>query len=753
MKRLLLISVSVVAALVAIGLFLPLLPGPPLVERLPRASVVYSRPLTLLPGNRVPASAVKSHLERAQYRAISKGDVETGDFKLAKRSWKIGLRSFRYPDGNETGGLMSVSLDAEGRIDRIETSDGSVKDSLILEPVALALPGSEARAERALLLLNTLPDHVIDAVLVAEDRRFFVHPGVDPVRVAGAALENWRERRIVEGASTLTQQLAKNVYLTSERTWTRKLWEAGISFWLEFRYSKREILEAYLNEIYLGQDGSRAIHGVGPASRFWFGKDAAQLTIEEAALLAGMVRAPSALAPDKHPEKARKRRDQVLAGLLAHGRISEAEHAKAKATGVRVQRRSASQAFAPGFASNVATTLQRDYGEDALGEAGLRVFTTLDPHLQGVGQQAVRTELARLEKGYPLLRRKKSPLQAALVAIDPHTGEVLAWVGGRERVRGGFDRVTNAKRQPGSVFKPIVALAALTDRDRPRPFTLATVLEDEALEVDVDGEVWSPANYDGKHRGPVTLREALEESLNIPFARLGMEVGLVEVADTARRLGIESPLRPIPSLSLGSFEVSPLEITSAYGVLPAQGTLYAPRSILTLEEGGRQRRAPKTRSHAVFSPGPVHLVTEALQGAVDRGTGASLRKLGVKFPVAGKTGTTNGFRDAWFLAYTPHLVVGVWVGFDDGKRVGLTGAKAALPIVARFLKNALGVTGADFPVPGSIERVDIDPHTGLRAAEHCPGRKESFLVGTAPKRICPRDRWTPERWLERIFGR
>ncbi len=751
MRRLLLLILVVVGLAAA----LPWLPGPPLVERLPRASVIYSRPLVLVPGALRSAADVRAHLERAQYGEAADGEIGGGEYRLARREWTIGLRPFRYPDGDEPGGVYVVRLAAGGRIETIRGPDGRPHEELFLEPVPLALPGGEARVERDLLRLDALPQHLIDAVLVAEDRRFFVHPGVDPLRVAGAALENAREQRIVEGGSTLTQQLVKNVYLTNERTWSRKFKEAAIAFWLELRFSKREILEAYLNEIYLGQDGSRAIHGVGPAARFWFGKDAADIDVAEAALLAGIVRAPSALAPDRHAERARARRDQVLDALVAHGRIEPAVYEAAKAKPVRARRHAASVAFAPRFAAHVAAGLTDEYGDDALTEAGLRAFTTLDPHFQRAARRAVSEEIARLEKGYPLLRRKASPLQAALVALDPHTGDVLAWVGGRTALRGSFDRVSSAKRQPGSVFKPVVALAALTLRERGRPdFTLATLLEDAPLELDVEGEIWAPANHDGEYRGAVSLRSALEDSLNVPMARLGMEVGLVHVAETARRLGIGSPLRPLPSLSLGAFEVTPLEIVSAYGVFAARGTHHAPRSLVTLEETGRSRAVPESPARAVFGPQPMHLVTDALRGAVDRGTGAGLRRLGIRGPVAGKTGTSNDFRDAWFVAFTPDLVVGAWVGFDDGKRVGLTGARAALPIVARFLGDAVGSEGwRDFEEPPGLDRVEIDPVTGLRAREHCPGREEIFASGTAPARACPRPRRGPERWFQDLFGR
>jgi len=750
-RRLILLGVLLLGVAAAA---LPWLPGPRLVQRLPRASLLYSRPWVLVPGARVDREDLEAHLERTRYRSVSADTAkpEVGTYHMTRTRWAMSLRPFDYPDGRESGGLHVLKMKGT-RIESIAGPDGEARDALFLEPVRLAVLGGPDAAPRELLALGDLPQHLIDAVLVAEDRRFFVHPGVDPVRVAGAALENAKERRIVEGGSTLTQQLVKNVWLSPERTWARKLREVGIALWLELRYSKREILEAYLNEIYLGQAGGRAIHGVGPAARFWYAKDATQISLSEAALLAGMVRAPSALAPDRHPDRARARRDQVLDAMLAHGRIGELEHRQARQAPVVVHRRRRARASAPGFTAQVRRELTQQTALDELGEAGLRIFSTLDPRFQHVAQTAVRVGLARLEKGYPLLRRKKSPLQAALVAIDPHSGDVLSWVGGRRQMPGGFDRVSGARRQPGSVFKPIVALAAFTLNERSAPsFTLGTLLEDAPLELGVEGESWEPSNHSGRYRGAVRLRTALEDSLNVPFARLGMEVGLVHVADTARRIGIESPLRPIPSLSLGAFEVTPLEITAAYGVLASGGEVHSPRTLLAIGKAGRARGALRSSSRAAFDPRPVHLVTEALLGSVRRGTGKTLGRLGVPGPVAGKTGTSNDFRDAWFVAYTPELVVGVWVGFDDGARVGLTGAQAALPIVARFLRGVLGdEPGRNFDRPAGLEQISIDPGTGLLSAAHCPGRDEWFVAGTAPRRTCPRPRRSPRDWFEQVF--
>ncbi len=740
---------GVVAAFVAC----PLLPHERLTDRiLPTPSRVYARPLALSPGQSIGADAVTAHLSRVGYRRIDEaGLVGTGEFAVDGSRVVVGRRSFRYPDGLEPEGIVSLGFDGD-RLESSTAADGAFLDGVFLEPEVVGSLFGEEEEDRIRVPLEKIPELVQTAVLVTEDRRFAYHPGVDPIRIAGAALQNAREGKVVEGGSTLTQQLVKNVYLSPERTFSRKLREMGIALWISLRYAKSEVLEAYLNQIYLGQDGGRAIHGVARAATFYFGKDVGELGAAEAALLAGMIRAPSALSPFRSPERAKARRDLVLGLLLEDGAIDEAAHAAAVAAPLGVRREERPPRFAAHYVDFVRGRLQRRFAEDELERDGFDVFTTLDGTFQRAAENAVARGIRDLERGYPLLRRKKSPLQAALVALDPKTGDVVAWVGGRDYATAPFDRARLARRQPGSVFKPLVALAAFTSPGA-RRFTLATILEDEALRIQVEGKIWSPTNHDGKHRGPVTLRAALEDSLNVPFARLGMEVGLVHVAETARDAGVTSPLRPIPSLSLGAFEMTPLEVATAYGALASGGIHHEPRTTLAVvEPNGRARRGDPLSERRVFGEAETYLVTAALQGAVDRGTGKTLRRLGVKGPLAGKTGTTNDFRDAWFVGYTPNLVVAVWVGFDDGARVGLTGARAALPIVARFMKEAFP-RGAlrPFPEPPGLVTARVHPGSGLLATERCPGSPEIFLPGTPPtQRACQGPSWSG--WLQRLLG-
>ncbi len=749
------IRFSLLGALLVVAAFAacPMFPHERLTERvLPTPSRVYARPLVVVPGQRIAAETLAAHLERAGYRSVGNGSLVAGTFKHEGNQFIVGRRPFRYPDGPDPGGNVLLAFDLDGRVESIKDGDGRFLEAVFLEPEVIGSLFGEEVEDRILVPLEAIPPAIQAAVLVTEDRRFAYHPGVDPIRIAGAAIENTREGRVVEGGSTLTQQLVKNVYLSPERTFSRKLRELAIAMWISLRYSKSEVLEAYLNQIYLGQDGGRAIHGVARASRFYFDKHLSAISTAEAALLAGIIKAPSGLSPFRNPERARERRNLVLTLMLESGAIDEATHQSAMAAPLGVKHEKRPARFAAHYVDFVRGRLQQRFAEDELERDGFEVFTTLDGRFQRVADRAVARGLQELEKRFPKLRRKKSPLQAAFVALDPASGDVVAWIGGRDYATAPFDRASLAQRQPGSVFKPLVALAAFTAAERGR-FTLATILEDEPLEMTIEGKRWAPANHDRKHRGPVSLRVALEDSLNVPFARLGMEVGLVHVAETARRAGVTSPLRPIPSLSLGAFEMTPLEVALAYGSLASGGIARQPRTTLAVvEPDGRARRGDPLVGQRVFSEDETYLVTAGLEGVVDRGTGKTLRAMGFTGPFAGKTGTTNDFRDAWFVGYTQDLVVAVWVGFDDAARVGLTGARAALPIVANFLNEALDPEAlAPFRRPEGIVVADVHAESGLLATERCPGAVEIFLPGTAPtERACQRGQ--RPRWLQRLIG-
>lgn len=578
----------------------------------------------------------------------------------------------------------------------------------------------DLQEQRVPVALSAIPKYLADAVLAVEDQRFYAHEGLDFKRIAGAFVANVKARGVAEGGSTITQQLAKNFFLSPSRNPIRKVREASIATVLEARYSKDQILEAYLNEVYLGQDGGTAIHGVGAASAFYFGKTVDKLTLAEAALLAGMIHAPNRVAPTRHVDEAIARRNLVLDLMVQQKRIASEVAGLASTEPVPTRNYPRMAIDARYFRDFVAKST-----EASVPDRGTAIFTTLDARLQQSAEGAIAHGLARI---------RLPKVEAALVAVDPHTGDILAMVGGRDYATSQFNRATDAHRQPGSAFKPIVALAAFEGgAGSSAQFTLASMLEDEPLQVPTSRGTWEPLDYDGTFRGTVTLREALEQSLNIPFARIGLEVGPQRIASTAHTLGITSKLDAVPSLALGSSEVTLLEMVRAYGVFATGGKLTDSRWILSWRDPtGVTRDGPRPHVAEVTDAASAFLVTSALQGVVDHGTGAALHPHRFGGDIAGKTGTSNNWRDAWFIAYTPDIVVGAWVGYDDGRSVRLSGGAAAVPIVADFFSNAGKIFGKSFAVPATVEQSFV--YTDVYW--NC-GRLEYFRRGTAPPDVSP----------------
>jgi penicillin-binding protein 1B len=726
---------------------------------------LYARPLVIQQGMMMERSTVEEHLKRLGYtRSRSRRQVAVGEFYLGYDTWTIGRRAFRHQDWVHPGGVAVIRIGHGDRVTGLRDADGRSLRSAFLDPELIGIYGS-SQQDRIPVGLSDIPHHLLDAVLAIEDQRFFEHGGLDLRRILGAALANLRARRIVQGASTLTQQLAKNLFLSAERSPIRKMREATMALALEARYDKGTILQAYLNEIYLGQDGALAIHGVGSAARHYFGKDVSQLDLAESALLAGIIRGPSIYSPFRHREAAKRRRDMVLQLMLSRELISDGEFRDAKRSQLELRRAADRTRSGRYFVDFVVSQLQAEHGRKVL-DNGLAVFTTLDMRLQRAAEEAVRRGLERLEAYYPRLTRDGDALQAALVALDPRNGELLAMVGGRDYGSSQFNRAVYARRQPGSSFKPIVAMAALSrskdrNRDAEATFTLATTLEDGPFSVETPAGLWEPANYDNRFHGETTIRNALERSLNVPFARLGLMLGPKRIARTAQDLGIQSQLRLVPSLALGSSEVTPMEMARAYGVFAAAGyRADLSTTIGVLDHSGNALSKSEHTGGQVFTPAEAYLLTSALEGAVQRGTGRGLRSMGYRGPVAAKSGTTNDFRDAWFIGYAPSISVSVWVGFDDGRSIGLSGSRAAMPIFARFLIDALGrYGGKEFTVPRGLEIVEVNRQTGMLAGPGCRGEAEVFLTGTAPTESCSRY-WAPSRrygndrsrWYERLVG-
>ncbi len=568
--------------------------------------------------------------------------------------------------------------------------------------------------------LNRIPAAVVAAFIAAEDRRFMHHHGVDVLAVGRAALTNAREASVVRGASTITQQLARGLFLSRERTWSRKAREIAIAVLLELRYSKQEILESYLNTVYLGQERDAAVLGVAAGARHLFGKKLEALRLDEAALLASAIRAPNRIFAES-PAVIRNRRDRVLEAMVREGTANAAEARQAMARTARPVRTTASTA--PWFLK-----LARDeVAHRAVGSTGgARIVTSLDRRLQEAAETAVRDRLAQVERA-----RRKAPgsLQAAVVAIEPGSGRILALVGGRRVADSEFNRATKARRQPGSLFKPFVYLAAF--EVRAREFTASTILADEPVVIPAVGGAWTPHNIDRRFHGPVTIRRALEASLNVPAALVAQGIGVAHVTRVARALGIDSPLAAVPSLSLGTSEVTLLEMTTAFATIANGGVRVWPTA---LDDAGEASLKPRPAPARVVSAESAFIVTHLMRGVMARGTGGASARWGLQEITAGKTGTTDGLRDAWFVGYTPDLVVGVWVGADDARPIGLTGADIALPIWADVMQKGLRRSPpSSFTPPPGIVMTSVDWDTGRRACGSGSAISEAFRAGSEPQ--------------------
>lgn len=699
------------------------------------ASQVYGAPTPLYPGLPMARSELVGQLRALGYRSASSDTPRAGHYRRdASDRLVVHLRdaALAPPRERRPARLLALRFD-EGVLTGL--SDVSTGEDVLdaeLEPPRIAVLLGERMVRREPVHLGQVPAELVEAVLAVEDRRYWEHEGLDPARIVAAAVHDLRAGRLEQGASTITQQLVRSYWLNAEKSFRRKLREAVMAVFLDAGHGKPEILQGYLNEVYLGQAGPLSLSGVGMAARHYFSREVSELDLAECALLAGMIRAPNRYDPFEHPETARRRRDLVLRLMEEQGRISPDDRARAEAAELPTAPDRRPVNAAPWYVDHVQEELEARFSREDLRERGLRIWTALRPGVQRAARRAVGEGLDALEARRPDLREAgEAPprLQAALAAVDPRTGDLLALVGGRDWAETQFNRASRARRQPGSLFKPFVLLAALADTARAggrTPWTLASTVPDTSFTVTSGGEPWSPENYGGEEHGSVTLRQAVVHSYNIAVARLGLEVGLEEVVTTARSLGLSGRLRPVPSLSLGAFEASPLEMAGAYATL-AGGGLRPEVTLVRAVAGpeGESLASAPTTVRRVAPAGPVHLVNRTLQDVLVDGTGAAAAGLGYEGAAAGKTGTSSGFRDAWFVGYSPDLVTVVWVGFDDGRSLGVDGASAAVPIWVRFV-TSLAERSDGFAEPSGVVRAEVRRPDG-----DCV--EELFLEGTVPE--------------------
>src|SRR5688572_22254263 len=701
---------------------------------------LYARPLVLRTGMALSAADLVKILNGLKYEEKLEVPAAAGEFAVGKTTVTFAPRG----TGAEAAEPILVTF-LKDRVTEIRgLRSKKTYATLTLEPELITYLFDESREKKRVVKFEEVPDHVVKAVLAIEDRRFFSHPGLDPWRILGAALRNYEADSYIQGGSTITQQLVKNFFLTPERTFRRKAQEALLAFVLERRAEKKDILELYLNEIYLGQVGTFSIQGVGQAARMYFQKDVGNLTLPEAALLAGMIQSPNPYNPYRHEARALERRNQVLKAMLDARFIERGVAEAAMAQPVLVKTASLDRSEAPYFVDLVRAQLAERYQSKDLATQNLAVYTSLDLPLQALAQKVLAAGLDRAEK---MIRRKRSegPLQGALIAIEPSTGAVLALVGGREYGTSQYNRATQARRQPGSTFKPFVYLAAFEatfDDPGLPPLTPATVVEDAPTTFVFGRQRYAPQNYEGTYKGYVTLRTALVHSLNVATVKVAEMIGYDRVANLwNKKLGMGDTAKPYPAIALGSFEATPLEIATSYNVLANNGLKVPPLTIVSVvDERNVALEQHKAAPQRVARPESTFLVVNMMRSVLNNGTAFAARgAMGFTADAAGKTGTTNDMRDAWFAGFTPDLLCVVWVGFDDNTPHNLSGAKAALPIWTEFMKGAqAGSKGQRFAVPSqNVVFFEVDRATGLLATPNCPIIiSESFVAGTEPQEYC-----------------
>jgi penicillin-binding protein 1B len=709
----------------------------------PLPSKIYSDSYLLYVGINLRLEDLWDKLRRLGYHESQGAPHNKGEYNYQNGTLDIYLHDFLYPTEAFKGIPVRIALQG-GVITRIENLASKQElFSLEFEPELVTGLYERTWQERRVVKLSEVPPLVVKAVLAIEDERFYSHHGIDPISVLRAIWVNIRSAGVVQGGSTLTQQLMKNFFLNDERTLHRKAKEAIMALIAERKYSKDEILENYLNEIYLGQKGSQGIFGVSEAAQFYFSKQLSELTVGETALLAGLIRAPNKLSPYRSVDAATKRRNVVLTKLLDDKIITRKQYDVALHEKLPHRELIKITNDAPFYVDFLRRELAENYSDEILKTEGLRIFSGLDLQLQRIAEKTLSEGLDKLEQGYPALRRKgdEDNLEGAIVVLRPQTGEIKAMVGGRSYQKSQFNRVFQARRQPGSVFKPFVYLAALmSGGEGGKRFTPVTMVEDSPFTWNYDGQDWQPGNYNDEYFGTVTFRRALEKSLNSATARIAREVGIRRVRDIAQRLGIRSSLPAVPALALGAAEVTPLEVAVAFSTLANNGVRTTPLAVKqVMDPGSRVLEKRDVRVEKVISPQIAFLMNYLLKGVLDRGTADIARRWGFTRPAAGKTGTTNDYKDAWFVGYTPDLLAVVWVGFDNQSKLNLSGAQAALPIWTEFMKRATaGTPITDFVPPPGIKIVDIDPVSGQLATPNCPYvLREAFLEGDEPSGYCP----------------
>ncbi len=727
---------------------------------------IYAAPMRISTGEPFTVGELADHLQRAGYSEL---DVTGTPGRYLVHGNEIEIRpSSESYFGSKRRTLISFSGD---RIEKIRAMDtGESLDSVEIEPELLTSLFDSSREKRRDVRFDDMPKVMRDAVLSVEDRRFFEHPGFDPIRIIGAAWADLRHGARVQGGSTISMQVARSFFFNTDRTIRRKVAETMVALELEHRFTKQQILELYFNEIYLGNRGSFAIHGFGEASLAYFNKDIREVSLPEAAFLAGIIHAPNRYSTAEHrPDRAVEARDRALLSMTENDAITPQQASDAKKIPLQIVGGGLEGSSAPYFVDMVKEHLLDQFSESDLLTQSFRVYTTLDPELQRAASEAVDIGVknidAQLARRYARWKKEGQPAvqaQVGIIVLDPHTGEIKALIGGRDYGESQLNHIL-ARRQPGSAFKPFVYAAAFEGGvDGVAPIvTPATTIMDEPTTFDFDGKEYTPNNYGEKFHGKVTAREALTDSLNVATVKVAEMVGYTRVTDMAHQFGLDPSIQPTPAVALGAYEMTPLEVAAGYTIFANEGVRTEPMYIRNVvNSGGESLEKNAIRSRRALDPRVTYLVTSMMEDVINHGTGYTVRARGFTAPAAGKTGTS---KDGWFAGYTSNLLAIVWVGFDDNRDLGLSGAMAPAPIWAEFMKRAVALPAyrdtQEFEMPEGVTRVTIDPESLDLATPECPvTREEVYVHGTEPTEFCPlhggraASDAPPASWLSRVFG-
>ena len=727
-------------------------------------SRLFTSPKRISVGERMTIDQLANYLQAAGYSTTMNSE-SAGQIVRTSSFMQIRPSANSYFAGKNT---LSVDFSRQ-RITQLRSLDsGERLMSAEIEPELISGLFGRDREKRRVLTYAEIPEILRQAVLSTEDRRFFEHPGFDPIRIFGAAWADVRQGTKAQGASTITMQVARSFFFTTKREWRRKVKETFMALVLEHRFTKEKIFELYANEVYLGNRGSFSIHGFGEAAQAYFGKDLRELNLAQNCFLAGIIRAPNRYSSaERKPARAAEARDRVLTQMLEAGNISSRQGEQAKREPLGLVRGTYGASLAGHFVDMVKDDLLDRFSEAELNAENYRIYTTLDSDLQRAAMDAVDWGLknvdAQLQKVYARWKKRGEAVpspQVALVALNPHTGEIKALVGGRDYAKSQLNHAL-ASRQPGSIFKPFVYAAAFENavEEIDPVLTPISTVADEPTTFYFDGKEYTPNNYGQEFHGVVTLREALVRSLNIATVKVAQEVGYERIVQCAKRMGLTSDINPTPSLALGSYESTPLEMAKGYTAFANYGTRCEPvflKRVVT-RRGALVQENPLRRKN-VLDPRVAYLVTNILEDVITRGTGAGVRARGFQAPAAGKTGTSH---DGWFAGYTTNLLCVVWVGFDDNRELPLTGAYSAGPIWGEFMKKAMLLPAFSnaqaFERPEGVVAVAIDPGSNMLARPECPEmRTEVFIAGTEPTEACTLhqsilEKISPVSWLKRLF--